>query len=270
MLVHGLIWGILTMTPVLACVGDDFQKPDSYSLNIVQFVLKMRSGGQKFIFTPAQKQLYRLGDGVSIALIKILDQGDLINPKTVKDILPIVVDGFDEPKLIALKANAKPGVTLLLLDYLRKNVRDVELQRDIEKTAEHIKAKASELPQAASSVAGQQESSSDSVQEVQTAMMAHISSFSQKQLQGLGDRASIALIKLYSLEELTTADNIRKYLPAIQDAFNAPKTIAIPEDRQPRVTLILLHYLQGELQDKGLQAEVGRIEEMIRHTSSGQ
>src|SRR5713101_7279002 len=63
------------------------------------------------------------------------------------------------------------------------------------------------------------------------------SSFSEKQVYRLGDRVSIALLKIHSENELKDPNRIRKFLPLIEEAFRIPNLISIREDQKPRVTL---------------------------------
>ncbi len=50
---------------------------DPYSLGIVSFELKMNSGGRRVTHSWSQKRLARLGDAVSVALLKILGPDEL-------------------------------------------------------------------------------------------------------------------------------------------------------------------------------------------------
>jgi hypothetical protein len=61
---------------------------------------------------------WRLGDSVSIALLRILDEQELVDPKTVQTFLPLIRDSFSYPPIIALQVDKKPKVTLFLLKYL--------------------------------------------------------------------------------------------------------------------------------------------------------
>ena len=114
---------------------------DPYSINVVKFELQMRSGGRKVIHGFSQKGLSRLGDGVSVAILKILDQHALTNPETVRDFLPIVKDCFSQPQFISIEADKTPTVTLFLLDYLRRNVSDPQAQADIQETIQFVSRK---------------------------------------------------------------------------------------------------------------------------------
>jgi hypothetical protein len=128
---------------VLSSTGQNAE-PDPYCISIVKFELQMRSGGRYVIHSWSQKRLYRLGDGVSDALLKILEDSDLKNPQTVRDLLPIIRDAFTQPYLIAVEADKKPKVTTFLLDYLRQNVPDPQAQLDIQQTVEFVKSKTEE------------------------------------------------------------------------------------------------------------------------------
>jgi hypothetical protein len=118
--------------------GGQSGEADPYSLNIVKFELQMRAGGRKVIHSFSQKSLFRLGDGVSIAILKILDDSALTNPETVRDLLPIVRDAFAAPQFISIAANKTPKVTLFLLNYLRLKVSDPETQLAVQETAEFV------------------------------------------------------------------------------------------------------------------------------------
>ena len=131
-----LLFGILFLVGTVA--GGQSEESDHYSLRVVQAILRLRSGGQKFIFSQNQKSLARLGDGVSIAILKLLDEQDLKNPQVIRDFLPIIQQGFSQPELISLEADRKPSVTLFLLNFLRHNVVDPQTQRDIQQTVEVV------------------------------------------------------------------------------------------------------------------------------------
>jgi hypothetical protein len=118
---------------------------DPYSIRVVKDALAMRSGGQIVIRSWSQKHLSRLGDSVSIALLKILEGSDLKNPEKVRDLLPIVRDSFSQPQFISIEADRKPKVTLFLLDHLRQNIADAQVQREIEQTMEFVKERTGSL-----------------------------------------------------------------------------------------------------------------------------
>jgi hypothetical protein len=77
-----------------------------------------------------------------------------------------------------------------------------------------------------------------------------------KQIQWLGDRVAIALLKIYDPAELKDVGNIRNYLLIIREAFMAPRIIRLAEDREPRVTTFLLASLVREVTDENLRADI--------------
>jgi hypothetical protein len=103
--------------------------------------MEMRSGGRRVIHGFSQKYLARLGDGVSIAILKLLDKDALSKPETVRDFLPIIRDAFAFPELISIETDKTPRVTLFLLDYLGGKVTDLETTRQIHETVEFVKGK---------------------------------------------------------------------------------------------------------------------------------
>ena len=129
---------ILAFTATLGGQDDT----NDYSIATVKFVLKMRSGGQRVIFSPTQRQLARLGDGVSIALLKLLGDQDLTNPNTVKGFLPVIRDAFDQPQSIEVNVDKQPRITMFLLNYLQRNVSDPDVQKEVQQTIDFVKAKA--------------------------------------------------------------------------------------------------------------------------------
>ena len=114
---------LLALIASLVAQSDD---PDASSMNIVRNALASRAGKEGIIHSWSQKQLSRLGDATSIALIRILDERDLGNPATVRDILPLIRDSFIGTQLITGEENRKPKVALLLLNYLRQVNADTE------------------------------------------------------------------------------------------------------------------------------------------------
>src|ERR1041385_3557107 len=65
-------------------------------------------------------------------------------------------------------------------------------------------------------------------------------SFTEKHINWLGDRVSIALLKIYDVDGLKDPKNITNYLPIVRAAFVAPRIVRLEEDRKPKVTIFLL------------------------------
>src|SRR5947209_10802591 len=122
-----------------AGIGDslieDETKHDPYSIHLVDFELRMRSGGKRAIHGYTQKRLPGLCDLVSVALLKTLSRERLLNAQTVRDFLPIIENAFAQPQGIDRESDKKPSVTLFLLDYLKQEIKDTEVQQDIARTA---------------------------------------------------------------------------------------------------------------------------------------
>lgn len=93
-------------------------------------------------------------------------------------------------------------------------------------------------------------------------------SFTEKHINWLGDRVSIALLKIYDADGLKDPQNIRNYLPIVRAAFVAPRIIRLAEDRNPTVTMFLLTNLEREITDKNLQAQISDAIKYIKEQTS--
>ena len=129
-----LLGAILTVLMLAVVVGDGSEKPDPYSLHILRFELKMQSTGLRVNTSFGGKRLARMGDGVAVGLIKIVGWDGMKDPERVKELLPIILKGFSEPRFIVKEDDKNPAVTLLLLDYLKQNTTDRNLLDRIEET----------------------------------------------------------------------------------------------------------------------------------------
>src|SRR5205085_2315656 len=81
-------------------------------------------------------------------------------------------------------------------------------------------------------------------------------SVTEKHINWLGDRVSIALLKIYDADGLKDPQDIRNYLPIVRAAFVAPRIVRLVEDRKPKVTMFLLKYLEREVTDTNLKAQI--------------
>ncbi len=91
---------------------------------------------------------------------------------------------------------------------------------------------------------------------------------SEKAVARLGDRVSIALMKIYREDELKDPTVVRGFLPVIENAFRFRDLIVIPEDRQPQVTLIFLAFLQTQTGDASLKIDIMKTEGVVRNETS--
>lgn len=60
----------------------------------------------------------------------------------------------------------------------------------------------------------------------------------------LGDRASIAILKIYSAEELVQPENAHAYLTAARTAFSMRSSVVDKSDTDPKITLFVLGFLK--------------------------
>jgi hypothetical protein len=60
----------------------------------------------------------------------------------------------------------------------------------------------------------------------------------------LGDRASIATLKIYTPEELVQAQNANAYLTMVRNAFSSRNSVSEKSDTDPKVTLFVLAFLK--------------------------
>jgi hypothetical protein len=130
---------ILFCCAILMCAASSrgqSDEHDSYSISIVE------SASQGTSLSQPQKNLLRLGDATSIAIVKLLSEGDLSNPQIVESFLPVIRQSFSYPQLISVDVDKRPKVTLFLLKYLeQQNIPDAQTQRDIEETIKFVKDK---------------------------------------------------------------------------------------------------------------------------------
>ena len=104
-----------------------------------------------------------------------------------------------------------------------------------------------------------------SVEFVRSALRLHSQgiyfSVVEKNIPRRGDQISIALLKIFTDNELSTPEIVRSFLPLIRQSFSQPEAISMDIDKKPRVALFLLNYLQRNISDTQTQRD---IEETIR------
>jgi serine/threonine-protein kinase RIO1 len=93
-----------------------------------------------------------------------------------------------------------------------------------------------------------------------------VHSWTQKRLQVLGDRVSIAVIKILKPADFDDPQVVRDVLPIIRDSFSEPQLISSDVDKEPKVTLVLLGYLHQRM-DSHIEAQRD-IEEVTRFVTS--
>jgi hypothetical protein len=84
----------------------------------------------------------------------------------------------------------------------------------------------------------------------------------------LGDRAAIALVKIFGEQELLQPKNLHRSLQIIHGAFSAPCLIEIESDRKPSITLFVLRDLEGRVKDETLRKEITSTKTFVEQGTS--
>ena len=104
---------------------------------------------------------------------------------------------------------------------------------------------------------------------INTTTSAHLRiGFQEKLIWRLGDRSSIALLKIYTADELRNPQIIRGFLPVIHTAFENPTWIEIKEDRKPQVTLFFLAALEKDISDEALRKDITAVIDFVKKQGS--
>jgi hypothetical protein len=84
-------------------------------------------------------------------------------------------------------------------------------------------------------------------------------------LPHMGDRISIALLKIYSPEDLNESNNANACLTAIRAAFGDRNRILGPSDKDPKVTMFVLDYLQQKkVSDHNFQKRIEYVRSCVK------
>ena len=82
----------------------------------------------------------------------------------------------------------------------------------------------------------------------------------EKALTRLGDRAAVALLKLYNDEDWSNSQSVMRALGIIQVAMRAPHVIAARFDQSPDVSILLLRTILENAGDDDARLIEGTIE----------
>src|SRR5580704_9079437 len=63
-------------------------------------------------------------------------------------------------------------------------------------------------------------------------------------LSTLGDRVSIAVLKIYSADEILQTENAHAYLTVVRNAFSSKSSVLVESDRDVGVTRFVLRHLK--------------------------
>jgi hypothetical protein len=140
---HRLFVCVVFLT--LASPAQDWQdcKPKGdYSFNDVKSAIhRVTSSG---IYSGwDEKTFNRSGDLVALAVLKTLDDGDMVASEHAKDVLLILRSAFACPqRCVQVTDDRRPRITLLLLEHLNEITRG-QMQADIKEVKEFVLEQAS-------------------------------------------------------------------------------------------------------------------------------
>jgi hypothetical protein len=81
-------------------------------------------------------------------------------------------------------------------------------------------------------------------------------SWLEKRNVRLGDRAAVALLKLYTEQELLEPTRLARALKVIRVAFSSPCNTTISLDKIPKVTVFMLQDLQRQAKDEDAKRQI--------------
>jgi hypothetical protein len=98
----------------------------------LEFIKRGGSSIEAKKYTNGSPSLLQLGDGVSVAVLKIYDPNELIETKNAHAYLNAVRSAFSNRASVLEKSNLDPKVTLFVLSYLEeKKVSEPGIQKRI-------------------------------------------------------------------------------------------------------------------------------------------
>ena len=81
----------------------------------------------------------------------------------------------------------------------------------------------------------------------------------------LGDRVSIAVLRIYTADELIQAENSEAYLTVVRNAFSMRSSVLEKSDADPKVTLFVLEYLrEKEVSNPGIEKRIAYLEGCVK------
>jgi len=86
----------------------------------------------------------------------------------------------------------------------------------------------------------------------------------EKQLNRLGDRVAIALLKILDDEDLKNPQKVKRALQIVHHSFLYPRLISIVQDKKPNVTLVLLDYINSKTSDPILKKEISVVIKFVK------
>lgn len=226
------------------------QDEGDYSVQKVKSLLALPP---TFSTSVTEKDLNRMGDRISIALLKIYSDQELIRPENLMRYLPMIRAAFQAAKIVP-PDDRQPRVTLLLLDSLLQRVQQQALRKEVLTTKKAV------LDSTDTAYSIRQ------ISKLLKQTAGNPSDAANEEVSHLGDRVAIAITKIYKPQELQDPANIQKYLPLLEAAFRSPDR-APAKDREPRITLFLLNFLKSHIDDPELGKKILDVESTVEKRS---
>lgn len=208
------------------------------------------------------------GDDVSASLLRGIDARELATPENIKAYVCLARMAFSSPKSMPLREDEVPGVTLLLLEYLRMKTDDKALIPEIHSAEDYAKKQNVVYVQ---SPDGRRTKTVPPPTNVGNALSAFQGCKSGFVMTSLGmelarrrDDALASLLRGINPKELATPENTRAYICLVRQAFRMPSSMPLREDRVPGVTFLLLEYLKMKTDDKALVMEIDSSEDYVK------
>ena len=93
-------------------------------------------------------------------------------------------------------------------------------------------------------------------------------SLTEKRVNRLGDKASLALLKIFKDEELKDPKKVKSFLLLIRAAFEHPELISSDQDQRPQATLPLLNNLKAKAADSGLREQIEQLTRFVNERAA--
>ncbi len=138
---------IICMGSIVSISAQQSNECDKRCLDSVRYLLSdsKLAGGQPYFSTWSEKAAHRLGDGVTVGILKIYRKRDLTKPQTIRIFLPVIRESFLYPDIIERQEDKKAEVSLTFLRELENEVKDDLLRRDISELRKLILEKTASL-----------------------------------------------------------------------------------------------------------------------------
>jgi hypothetical protein len=93
--------------------------------------------------------------------------------------------------------------------------------------------------------------------------IAEGSSFLEQSIYWAGDRIAIGIMQGFTQKELLDRERLNRILSLVRLSFSQRKLITSEDSRNPRVTMLLLYFLEHEFRDKDTQKNIIETEQYV-------